>query len=74
MHHQTSTELVHEFITELRVLAHDCEFGNLEKEQIATQLVVGCSNSDTKKQLLQKVELDLDAFVSLVHSVESSEM
>ncbi len=73
MCHQMSAESLHEFVTELRVLARNCEFGNLEREQIATQLVVGCFNSDAKKQLLQKVELDLDAFVSLVHSVESCE-
>ncbi len=70
---QSAGETVHEYVTELRMLVRDCEFSMLKKEQIATQLVVGCLNCDAKKQLLQKAELDLDAFVSLVHLVESSE-
>ncbi len=35
--------------------------------------MVGCFNSDAKKQLLQKAQLELDEFVALVHTVESSE-
>ncbi len=45
----------------------------MEKELIATQLVVGCCNVDTKKQLLQRAQVDLDAFVALVHAVETAE-
>ncbi len=48
-HQQTSGESVHDYVMELRVLARDCEFGMMEKELIATQLVVGCCNSDAKK-------------------------
>ncbi len=70
---QHAGEMVHEFVTELRILAKDCAFGSMDKEMIATQLAVGCYNSDAKKQLLQKDNIDLDQYVTLVHSVEMSE-
>ncbi len=70
---QSAGETVHEFVTELWVLVRDCEFGALEKELIATQLAVGCFNTDAKKQLLQKADIELEAYVALVHAVETSE-
>ncbi len=51
---QSAGGTIHEYVTELRMLARDCEFGALEKEEIATQLVVGCLNSDAKKTITAK--------------------
>ncbi len=73
MQFQVSDEMVQEYVMELWMLARDCKLGTMEKEIIATQLVVGCFNADAKEQLLQKPQIDLDAFIALIHSVECSE-
>ncbi len=45
----------------------------MEKELIAMEPVVGCCNVDARKQLLQRAQVDLDAFMALVHAVETAE-
>ncbi len=55
------------------IFAHDCEFRTMEKELIAMQLVFGSCNANPKKQLLQRAQADLDAFVPVVHAVGAAE-
>ena len=71
-HKQNAHETISDYLTELRGLVVDCRYGAQENEQLATQIAIGCYNPDAQKQLLQRRELNLDEFVTLVQSVESA--
>ncbi len=70
--HQTSSESVDEYITDLRTLAHDCEFGTLVDKFIASQLVSGCFSTEAREQLLQKQNIDLAVFLVVLQAIEKS--
>ena len=55
---QGQTESVDEYVTELRSLMADCDFGGRESYHLAIQLVVGCTNADTQRKLLAEKDPD----------------
>ena len=62
---QKKDETTESYITELKRLANDCEYGNLKNELIRDRIVCGISNENVRKQMLQNHELTLEKAIQL---------
>ena len=69
---QGATETADQFITDLKLLSLDCEYGALREEMIRDRLVVGIFSEEVKEKLLQEAELSLDDAVKTIKAVEGS--
>ncbi|MCP3662151.1 MAG: hypothetical protein GY696_06585, partial [Gammaproteobacteria bacterium] len=64
-------EKVRDYITELRLLAADCQFQD-ENREIAIQLCVGCHSQQTQEKLLALRNLDYDPILQLMQADEEA--
>ena len=55
-----------EFLTGLKSLANDCEFGELRDSLIKDMIVLHCGNSKLRERLLRETKLDLARAVGLL--------
>ena len=71
---QLSGESFGTFLSDLRIKASSCEFGDLHDELIRDRIVTGVQSDVIRKQLLQQSELRLDRAVEIcrVHEVTES--
>jgi hypothetical protein len=56
---QQPNESIDEFVTALRALSKNCEYGTITEELIRDRIVVGVNNTAVRAQLLQKPDLTL---------------
>ena len=69
---QTPTETTSEYITALRSLMSDCDFGGRENHHLAIRLVCGCYNKDTQRKLLACPTIDLDEVIRVMQADETA--
>ncbi|UYV80871.1 K02A2.6-like [Cordylochernes scorpioides] len=68
---QGDSEPVEEFITNLYVLAENCNYGILKEEMIRDRLVVGVKNFNLSEKLQLESELTLEKAIQIVRQSES---
>ncbi len=69
---QGTQETTEEFLTILRTLAADCNFGTATDKQIAIRMVCGCANRETQTHLLALDQVDLPTVLKLMHAEEKA--
>ena len=62
---QASGETIDQYVTELRLIAKNCKFGNLENELIRDRIVCGTVSDDVRQRLLRVEDLTLDKALSI---------
>ena len=51
---QGSTELIHQFVTDLKNIAINCEFGAIKDDHIRDRIVCGTISEQVKERLLEE--------------------
>ena len=69
---QRSDETADQYVTELKLLAKNCEFGVLESELIRGRVVYGITSERVKERLLREQDLTLDKALELCRINEQS--
>lgn len=69
---QKSNESLTDYITDLRKLAEDCNFGNTLSERLRDQFVCGIQNESIQRTLLSETTLTLDNAVSKAYAAETA--
>jgi len=69
---QGRQENIDQYMTELRLIAKNCSFGDLEEQLIRDQLVCGTYSKEVRQRLLRVEELSLDKAVSICHAHKES--
>jgi hypothetical protein len=66
---EQGSKSVNEFVTSLKSLAKDCEFGDLRDSLVKDMLVLHCSSDDLRGRLLRETDLTLKRAtnIALVH-------
>ena len=62
---QGATEGIDAYVTELRKLARNCEFGELHDSIIRDRIVSGIRNNEVRKRLLREKDLNLERAVEM---------
>ena len=62
---QGETESVGQYITELRLLAKNCRFGDLQDELIRDRIICGINSERLQARLLREEALTLEKATSL---------
>ena len=62
---QGSSELIDQFVTDLKNIANDCEFGNIKNNLTRDRIVCGTDSENVKKRLLREDKLTLDKAISI---------
>ncbi|GFO22882.1 hypothetical protein PoB_004938700 [Plakobranchus ocellatus] len=62
---QTRTETFDQYVTDLKNLAKNCKFGNLQDELIRDKIVCGIANEKIKERLLREDTLTLDKAIDI---------
>ncbi|KAL9977219.1 hypothetical protein ACROYT_G014598 [Oculina patagonica] len=70
---QGATEGIDAYVTELRKLARNCEFGELHDSIIRDRIVCGIRSIEVRKRLLREKDLNLDRAVEMCKSSEITE-
>ena len=69
---QDKGEQIDRYITDLRLIAKNCSFGELEHELIRDRVVCGINSDDVKQQLLRVQDLTLDKTLTICRAYEQS--
>ncbi len=69
---QRNDETADQYVTELKLLAKNCEFGILESELIRDRVVYGIMSERVKERLLREQDLTLDRALELCRINEQS--
>lgn len=67
---QLPEETIDQYLTRIRVLSKNCEFGNLEDSLVKDRLVCGIRDHATRERLLREDDLVLDKATKLCKSAE----
>ena len=59
-------------MTELRLIAKNCSFGDLENQLIRDRLVCGTNSEEVRQRLLRVEDLSLDKAISICRADEES--
>lgn len=70
---QETGESIQQYVTALRLLSKNCEFGNLAEELIKDRIVCGLRDSRVRDRLLRCDDLNLDKAVKLCQAEEVSQ-
>ena len=70
---QKPEESVEQFVTELKRLAKDCEYGELTDSIIKDRIVEGINNDSTRARLLREKDLSLQRCIEVCKSSEVAE-
>jgi hypothetical protein len=69
---QQGEETIDQFVTDLRRLSVNCNYGTLRESLIRDQVVSGVADADVKERLLRESDLTLDGAVKLSRAAEAS--
>ena len=69
---QGSTELIDQFVTDLKNIAINCEFGATKDDLIRNRIVCGTISERVKERLLREDKLTLDKAISVCRADEES--
>ncbi len=69
---QSRGETIQEYLTDLRVLAADCDLKNNEDFFIAIQLACGARDKEAQRKLLSTSPVDLATFTAIIEAEESA--
>ena len=69
---QESSELIDQFVTDLKNFANDCEFGDIKNDLIRDRIVWGTKSENVKKRLLREDKLSLDKAISICRAEEET--
>ncbi len=70
---QNSSESFDQYYTELKTIAKDCAFGNIQDELIRDRIVCGINNKQVQERLLQEADLTLRKALEVARSYELSQ-
>lgn len=70
---QEDGESIQMYVTVLRLLSKDCNFGTLQEELIKDRIVCGVGNATVRDRLLRCEDLDLDKAIKLCQAEEVSQ-
>ncbi|KAL9987237.1 hypothetical protein ACROYT_G001509 [Oculina patagonica] len=73
MRAQGATEGINAYVTELRKLARNCEFGELHDSIIRDRIVCSIRSNEVRKRLLREKDLNLEGAVEMCKSSEITE-
>ena len=62
---QLENQTFDDFVTKLKVLAQDCEFGNLRDSLIKDVILIGVKDEKLRERLMREATLDLEKAVQL---------
>ncbi|MCG7876437.1 MAG: RNase H-like domain-containing protein [Candidatus Thiodiazotropha endolucinida] len=69
---QGSTELIDQFVTDLKNIARECEFGDIKNDLIRDRIVCGTNSEKVKERLLREDKLTLEKAISICRADEES--
>jgi hypothetical protein len=69
---QGETESVDQYVTELRLLAKNCRFGELQEELIRDRIICGIKADRLQARMLREDDLTLDKAISICKADEES--
>ena len=69
---QGDAELVDQYITELRLLAKDCRFGELQEELIRDRIICSVNSERLQARLLREEDLTLEKAINICKADEES--
>ena len=70
---QGATEGIDGYVTELRKLARNCEFGELHNSIIRDRIVCGIRSNEVRKRLLREKDINLERAVEMCKTSEITE-
>lgn len=70
---QGDGQTLDEFVTELRTLARNCEFANIDNE-ILQQVIQNCKSNQLRRRALRETDRTLDRILTLGRMLEQSEL
>jgi len=70
---QQPGESIDAYVTDLRAISNNCEFGTLQDGLIKDRIVVGITNNSVRAQMLQKSALTLEQAIDMCKSVEQTQ-
>ena len=70
--YQKGEELIDEYLTELKKLSQNCNFGHLENELLKDRIVVGVNSSTLKERMLREYDLTLEKALDICRAHEQS--
>ena len=71
-HIQESSEIIDQYVTELKLIAKNCGYGELEDQLIRDRIVCGIKSETVKQCLLHVENLTLDKAISICRAEEQS--
>jgi len=71
---QKSTESIDEFITDLKNLSSNCEFGAISESLIKDVMILGLHDDRLKEVLLREVNLTLHKAINIAHATENAKL
>lgn len=71
---QTPEESFDDFVTDLRKIAANCEFGNLRDRLIKDRIVSGVQNKRVMERLLREPDITLDRAIEVCKAAEEAEL
>ena len=69
---QKQSENIDSFVTDLRILAADCEYGDLKESLIRDRIIVGTNDARCQEKLLQETDITLEKALEIARSFEAS--
>ena len=69
---QGRQETVDQYLTELKLIAKNCSFGELENELVRDRLVCGTNSEEVRQRLLSVEDISLDKAVSICRAHEET--
>ena len=69
---QAKHETIDQYLTELKLIAKNCSFGELENQLIRDRIVCGTKSEEVRQRLLRAEELSLDKAISVCRAEEES--
>lgn len=69
---QRSDETIDQYVTQLRTMAKNCEFGDLVDSLIRDRIICGVPDNALKERLLRTVDLTLDKALATCRAAEST--
>lgn len=71
---QEPSETVEEFITVIRQMAVDCDFGEATNNRIAIQLIAGCKDTKSRQLCLRLDQINLDQVIRILRTEEVADI
>ena len=69
---QAKHETIDQYLTELRLIAKNCSFGELENQLIRDRIVCGTNSEEVRQRLLRVEALSLDKAISICRAEKES--